>query len=127
MIYKNNIVIGKIARIDYENGLYVQLLSGETGFVPISHIGDINSPEWENYFSRFSRYKFKILSDVKTEEYDMLLSYKLSNPHVIKNKMRIIPTSKHFSTLKTAVFKDLGITETYDKNDNQGSNNRANK
>ncbi len=98
---KKVIVNAKI--IAYENEiLKVVFDDNKIGFCPRNQISDYEIYDIQKYFSRFPLYKFKVIKE--NEDGTFELSYKYAHPNLVKNKKNIIPTAKHYSTLKKYVF-----------------------
>ncbi len=97
---KKVIVNAKI--LEYKNEvLKVEFNEGSIGYCERSQISDYEINDVEKYFSRYPLYKFKIIKE--NEDGTFLLSYKYAHPNLVKNKKNIIPTAKHFSTLRRYV------------------------
>ncbi len=100
MQYKKVIVNGKV--LEYkEEILKVVFDDNKIGYCARNQISDYEINDVEKYFSRFPLYKFKIIKE--NEDGTFVLSYKYAHPNLVKNKKSIIPTSKHYSTLKKYV------------------------
>lgn len=100
VIKKNVIISGKILEIN-ELGVKVSYGLNKTGFCAINDISDFPILDLDKYFSSFPTYNFKIIKELPDK--DDILSYKLAHPMLVKIKKNIIPTAKHFNTLKKTI------------------------
>lgn len=113
---KNQIVTGKIIKVDLENGILVELTNGVKGTVNLDHIGNIPSDKIKEHFDKFEFYKFKVINTRSNQEGLLYLSYKLCHPYLITNKNKIIATSNNFKNMKKALLIDM---EDYKKDRQQ--------
>lgn len=81
--------------------LVVEFDDGKRGYCERKQISDFVINDVIKYFTKFELYKFKVLKENDDGTYQ--LSYKYAHPNLVKNKKNIIPTAKHFSTLKKYV------------------------
>ncbi len=100
MQYKKVIVNAKV--LEYKNEvLKVEFNHGCIGYCERDQISDYEIKDVVKYFTRFPLYKFKIIKE--NEDGTFVLSYKYAHPNLVKNKKNIIPTAKHYSTLRKYV------------------------
>ena len=100
MIRRNVIVNAKFVSFD-NNVLTVEFDDGKIGYCDRKQISDFEINDIVGYFTKFELYKFKIIKINDDGTYT--LSYKYAHPNLVKYKRTIIPTSRHFSTLKKYV------------------------
>ncbi len=112
MIKKNVIVNAKFVSYN-DNVLKVEFDSGKIGYCDRKQISDFEIKDIVGYFTKFELYKFKIIKENDDGSY--VLSYKYAHPNLVKYKKTIIPTSKHFSTLKKYVNQLLSDYEENEK------------
>lgn len=99
---KKNKVIVNAKFVSYHNDiLTVEFDNGRIGYCERKQISDFEINDVVKYFTKFDLYKFKIIKINDDGTY--WLSYKYAHPNLVKYKKSIIPTAKHFSTLKKYV------------------------
>ncbi len=99
MQYRKVIVNAKI--LEYKDEVLKVEFDNRIGYCIRQQISDYEIKDVAKYFSRFPLYKFKIIKE--NEDGTFALSYKYAHPNLVKNKKNIIPTAKHYSTLKRYV------------------------
>ncbi len=99
MQYKKVIVNAKI--LEYKDEVLKVEFDNRIGYCTRQQISDYEIKDVWGYFSRYPLYKFKIIKE--NEDGTFSLSYKYAHPNLVKNKKSIIPTAKHYSTLKRYV------------------------
>lgn len=98
--YRKVIVNAKF--VDYQDEiLTVEFDNGKIGYCTLKQISDFKINDIIQYFTKYPSYKFKIIKE--NDDGTFTLSYKYAHPNLVKNKRSIIPTAKHFSTLKKYV------------------------
>ena len=99
----NKKIIVNAQIIEYKDEvLKVTFDDHKIGYCTRNQISDYEIYDVEKYFARFPLYKFKIMKENADGTYE--LSYKFAHPNLVKNKKNIIPTAKHYSTLKKYVY-----------------------
>lgn len=101
--YKTSIANCTIDKVTQTN--IICSFNGNIGYCDMNQISDYPMKNIEMFFSTFPKYKFKIIGVNPDGSY--VLSYKLAHPQLVKNKKKIIPTARHYLTLKNYVYSLL--------------------